>query len=100
MLQAGDRGLERLGSRYAGVRGNPERPVVALRLRQEGLWLEFHSCRSRDAFVEEGVYVPVPRFDREGGIEISELIYPRVLELTAARVAGARGEPSGMEMQG
>lgn len=48
-------------SRYGGVRGNPQRPVVALVERPAGLALEFFSCKSNDAKIEQAAYLPYPK---------------------------------------
>lgn len=87
-----DAAYGRLGSRYRGIRGNPQRPAVTIVPGPEGLWLEFHSCRSREAYVAEGVYTPLPRMDRNEGIEIPERVYRAVLRRIAALTAMSRGE--------
>lgn len=47
-------------SRYAGLRGNPQRPACLLTCREGGLALEFYGCASRKASVETAIYHPYP----------------------------------------
>lgn len=79
-------------SRYGGLRGNPQKPVVAIVRRSVGLVLEFFSCRSREAHVEQGLYLPLPRLDRGDGIEIPPRLYSSVVYEAAALVALSIGE--------
>ena len=62
-------------SKWKGVCGNPERPVVALVNRAEGNVLEFFSCHDDTATVDQAVYIPLPRIDPDGGIDVSEKCY-------------------------
>lgn len=62
-------------SRYRGLRGTPQKPVCALVRRSVGLVLEFYSCRSEDADVDQALYMAVPKVDKGGGIEIPEECY-------------------------
>lgn len=71
-------------SRFKSVRGTAERPVCVLGRRPEGRVLEFYSCATTDASVTRGVYVPVPRIDRDGGIDL-----PERLKTAATYRAGA-----------
>lgn len=73
-------------SRYAGLRGCPQRPVVAIVNRPEGLALEFYSCRNTDATIALSAYVAVPRFDHYDGIVIPERLYRAVVEKVAVTV--------------
>lgn len=79
-------------SRYKGVRGNPQKPVCAVVQRPVGLVLEFYSCRTDRAHVSVGSYVPYPRIDGTGGIDISAKCYKAVVYQTAALVLGTYGE--------
>lgn len=79
-------------SRWAGVRGTAQRPVVAIVTRQEGLALEFYSCKSEDAEVAKGAYVAWPRTDRDGWIDISQLCYRAMVCKAAALTCLAVGE--------
>lgn len=49
-------------SRYAGIRGNPQKPVVAIVSEPTGLVLEFWSCTAgEDVKLQRGRYLPVPK---------------------------------------
>lgn len=79
-------------SRYSGLRGNPQKPVVAIVRRQEGLMLEFYSCLNKDATIEQGVYLSVPRLDRYGMIDIPEKCYKAVIYEAASLTSATIGE--------
>ena len=79
-------------SRCKGLRGNVQKPVVAVVRRGEGLELEFYSCLSDEAEIEQGAYMRVPRIDGEGNIEIPERCYKAVVEKAAALVYESIGE--------
>lgn len=78
--------------RVKALRGTAQRPVCVLTWRQEGRALEFYSCKSEDAFVRRGLYLPVPAVDREGGIDICERCYRAVIYAAAALVLITMGE--------
>lgn len=78
-------------SKEAGLRGSSERPVAAIVMRPEGLTLEFFGCESEEAKVLLGSYIRKPRIDSEGGIEIPEGCYRRVINGIAQLVAEATG---------
>ena len=78
-------------SRYGGIRGNPQKPVCAIVNRQEGKALEFYSCRSNDAYMALGLYLPYPTV-RNGSIDISERCYEAVVYMTAALTLTTYGE--------
>lgn len=79
-------------SRRPGLRGTPQKPVVAIVRRAEGNALELYSCKSTDATVTQALYLPVPRIDRDGGIEIPEMCHTAVLSLTGALTLTAIGQ--------
>lgn len=79
-------------SRYKGIRGTPQKPVVAIISRQEGLTLEFFSCRNTGATVEQALYFPFPRIDGDGGIEIPERCYNAVVYEAASLTLMTIGE--------
>lgn len=62
-------------SKWKGICGNPEKPVVAIINRAEGKVLEFYSCKDNTATIEQDIYVPYPVIDSYGGIDISERCY-------------------------
>ena len=70
-------------SRYAGVRGNPQRPVVAIVQQPIGNVLEFYSCEAGEhVYIKMARYAPLPKkytLDDEEVIELPEkLIRPVV----------------------
>lgn len=66
-------------SRYKGIRGTAQRPVVAIVTRTEGRVLEFYSCKSEEATVEQALYYPLPYRDHEDGVKIPERCYHAVV---------------------
>lgn len=88
-------------SRFGGVRGNPQKPVVAIVNRSTGLNLEFYSCNSNPAAsVAMASYIKVPAFfqeQQESGIyvekiAICEKLKPAVVYYAAYLVAQSIGE--------
>ncbi|MDE6410055.1 MAG: hypothetical protein K2K81_07425 [Muribaculaceae bacterium] len=79
-------------SRWKGICGNPEKPVVAVVRRSEGLVLEFYSCRSRDATVAQAAYLPYPRIDGKGCIDIPEGCYRGAVYRAAALALASYGD--------
>lgn len=79
-------------SRYKGLRGNPQKPVVAIVRRSEGLALELFSCKDTSARVEQAEYLPLPRVDRDGGIEIPRRCYRSVVYEAGALVLATIGQ--------
>lgn len=73
-------------SRYKGLRGNVQKPVVVFVNRQEGKALEFYSCNSQAAYMQQGLYVPQPSLDADGGIDISERCYDAAIYMAASLV--------------
>lgn len=72
------------GSRYAGVRGNPQRPVVALLHEARGLMLQFWSCKAgANVKVTRARYIPIPKIGSDGMIEISSKLKDAVVYKTA-----------------
>lgn len=78
--------------RVKALRGTAQRPVCALTTRPEGRALEFYSCKSEDAYVHRGQYLPYPVIDEEGGIDISERCYTAVVYAVASLVSLTLGE--------
>lgn len=71
-------------SRFKGIRGTSQRPVCVISIRPEGRVLEFYSCKTSDAMVSRAVYIPYPKVDDDGAIEICERCYDAVVYTTAA----------------
>lgn len=66
--------------RWEGLRGTPERPVAVLTPRAAGMSLRLYGAHNAPPAVEEGWYMPVPRADSEGYIDLPEAALPRLLE--------------------
>lgn len=79
-------------SRWRGIYGSPEKPVVAIVQRSEGTVLEFYSCRDKDAYVAQGSYLPLPRIDKGGGIDVSEKCYRAAIYRAASLAMASIGD--------
>lgn len=79
-------------SRYKGLRGNPQKPVVAICSRTEGRVLELYSCNDDTATVEQALYMPLPKIDDDDGIMIPERCYTSAVYQTAALVLSSIGQ--------
>lgn len=75
-----------------GLCGNVNRPVVAIVMRAEGKVLEFFSCNSKDAKIDQAVYVPIPVIDSSNGIDIPELCYRAAVYRAAGLVLSTFGD--------
>lgn len=91
-ITAGDPRYNLQYSRYKGIKGNPQKPMVAIVSRPEGRTLEFFSCKSEDATVEQALYFPLPRVDKDGGIMIPERCYISVVYEAASLVLTTIGQ--------
>ncbi len=80
-------------SKWKGICGNPEKPVVAIVRRSEGKVLEFYSCRNAEAGVTQATYLPIPKIDRDGGIDVAEDCYHSCVYRAAALALGSVGDP-------
>lgn len=78
-------------SNFTGVRGNANKPVVAISQRTEGKTLEFYSCKSTDAKIVTASYLPERSIDNNM-IEISKNCYRPSIYNIASLVALSRGE--------
>lgn len=79
-------------SRFGGVRGTPQRPKCVLAIRPEGRVLEFYACKTQQAQVSRGVYIPYPKIDEHGGIEIGKRCYLAVVYTITSLVLSAYGD--------
>lgn len=79
-------------SRFKGICGNPEKPVVAVVRRSEGKVLEFYSCRDNSATVAQATYLPVPKIDRDGGIDVAEDCYRAAVYRAASLALASVGD--------
>lgn len=78
--------------RVKALRGTSQKPVCAIVPRQEGRALEFYSCKSRDAYVKRAQYLPYPKVDEDGGIDICERCHTAVVYMAASLVLLTLGE--------
>lgn len=70
-------------SRYPGIRGCPQKPVVAITQQPIGLVLEFYSCTSGEGvYVKRARYIPFPKIENEK-IEFCDKIKPAVVHYAA-----------------
>lgn len=79
-------------SRFKGLRGTPQKPIVALVNRAEGRALEFFSCKDTNAMVAQAVYQPYPKIDTYGGIEIPERCYQPSVYIAASLALATMGQ--------
>lgn len=88
----------RQSSRFKGIRGVSQKPVCAISIRPEGRVLEFFSCKRKEAKVTKAVYLPYPKIDDYGGIEICSRCYDAVVYTIASLVMTAYGDPERSKM--
>jgi len=91
-ISVDDPEYEKQSSRFKGIRGTTQRPVCAISIRPEGRVLEFYSCKSQDATVSRAVYLPYPKIDKYGAIEICQRCYDAVVYTIAALVLTTFGD--------
>lgn len=73
--------------RFAGLRGSPQRPVVAIVRHASELVLEFYSCGSVTAAIRRALYVPEPKIDvQTDTLGVSAPLYGEVIAKTATKV--------------
>lgn len=79
-------------SRYPGICGNPQRPVVAITNQPVGLVLEFYSCsRGKGVEVRRARYLPLPK-EKGGKIRICEKLREAAIYRTGHIVALSIGD--------
>ena len=87
-----------MGSRYAGIRGNAQKPVVAIVQYPIGNVLEFYgSEQGRDAYIRHARYMPVPKIEN-GTIEISSMVKQAVVYCAASMTAATLNETALAEL--
>ena len=91
-ISTDDPEYEKQRSRFKGIRGTAQRPVCAIAIRPEGRVLEFYSCKSEDAQVSRAMYIPYPKIDEDGGVDISERCYNAVIYTAAGLTLLTCGE--------
>ena len=68
-------------SRWSGLRGTPQNPVVAIVQGDVGRVLEFYCCNSGPSVsVRQARYFPLPQYDVQSGAEDVEVEVPSLLE--------------------
>lgn len=77
------------GSRWAGVRGNPQKPVVAIVPSSNGLVLEFYSSKSGS--VAQATYIAMPKVT-DGKIKLCEKLHDATVYYAAYLTAISTGE--------
>ena len=81
-------------SRYRGVRGNPQRPVVAITHGATGLQLEFYSCEAGpDVHIKLAHYLAVPKVSTAGKIDLCPKLERAVVYRLASMTAAIVGAP-------
>ena len=75
-------------SRWAGVKGNPQKPVVAIVPDADGLVLEFYTSNGE---VEKASYIAVPKVT-DGKIELCEKLHDATVYYAAYLTAISTGE--------
>ena len=79
-------------SRFPGVRGCPQKPVVAIVNTGVGMMLEFYSCTGGEGVgIKQATYIPKPRILDET-IELSHKIKDAVVYYSAYMVAVTMGQ--------
>lgn len=74
-------------SRFAGVRGNPQKPVVAISAQPGGKVLEFYSCSAgQNVFVRRARYIAIPSIV-DGQIDLCEKLKQSIVYYSAYLVA-------------
>lgn len=79
-------------SRWKGVCGNTEKPVCAIVRRAEGKVLEFYSCSDNTATVTQATYIPIPKIDLDGGIDVADDCYRAAIYRAASLALASIGE--------
>lgn len=87
-----DPDYEKQRSRFKGIRGTAQKPVCAIAIRPEGRVLEFYSCKTTDAKVSRAMYIPYPKVDEDGGVDVSERCYNAVVYTAAGLTLMTYGE--------
>lgn len=90
-VMAGDPKYNLQFSRRKGLRGTPQKPVVCITRRPNGLILEFFSSKSKDAKVAEGLYLSLPEI-KGTSINIPQRCYRAVIYKIAGLSALSAGQ--------
>lgn len=78
-------------SRYPGIRGCPQDPIVAIVTQPIGQVLEFYSCTGGEhVYIQRARYIPIPKIV-DGFVDICEKLRPATIYYTASLVAQTIG---------
>lgn len=91
-ISESDPEYKKQSSKWKGIYGSPAKPVVAIVKRKEGTVLEFYSCEDTSASVSQGLYLPIPKIDNNGEIEVSEKCYSASVYQAASLVLASLGD--------
>lgn len=80
-------------SRWAGVRGCPEKPVAAIVRRSEGKVLEFWGSADGTATLTQAAYQPYPVITEQGMIDVPEECYRAAVYRAGALALATTGDP-------
>jgi hypothetical protein len=79
-------------NRFAGVRGNPDRPIAAIVRYPGGLMAECYSSRGGEGVtMKRGLYLQEPEIE-DGGIELPVRCVEAVIRMTAAMACMTLGD--------
>ncbi len=79
-------------SRYAGLRGTPQKPIVAITQHPTGLHLEFFSCKAGSTVtLNRARYIAMPQIIN-GSITLCEKLYHAIVHYTGYLVAVTVGD--------
>lgn len=78
-------------SDFAGVRGNPHKPIAAIVTTDEGMTLELYSCKSISAKVERGSYINYPEINGDK-ISLAEKLKQSIVYEAARLVCLSMGD--------
>lgn len=90
-LSVSDPRYAQQSSRFGGIRGCRQNPLVFEVLRGSGPALELYPC-SADSELSDAIYAPVPTIDSDGGIDLPWRCLNAVVNMTAALVALTYGD--------
>lgn len=76
-------------SKYGGVKGNPQMPLVFIKPGATGLVLEFYSCRDATASIQTFLYIPLTVYkdDAKTKVEVQTRLYDSCVYEIARLVA-------------
>lgn len=97
-ISESDAAYSLMSSRFKGVSGSPEKPLVAIVRRAEGKVLEFSSCKDGKATVTQATYLPYPKIGEDGNIDLSEECYSPSVYRAAALTLASLGEQQSATM--